>query len=117
MCVDGYLVVFFFFFNDTATTEIYTLFLHDALPISSSASPARNPVSSSRALSNPSRCRMKCCACRSRSFRRRDRKSTRLELQSRQYLVCRLLLEKKKNTPFQHPSYVTILLPHKYIYL
>jgi len=35
------LFVFFFFFNDTATTEIYTLSLHDALPISARASPAR----------------------------------------------------------------------------
>src|SRR2546430_11732556 len=72
----------FFFFNDTATTEIYTLSLHDALPI-----------------------------CRPRWRRRRGRgRSGRLpgrrsgrseehtsELQSQSNLVCRLLLEKKKN--------------------
>src|SRR6185295_20239029 len=69
---------FFFFFNDTATTEIYTLSLHDALPISSSAPP-------SWATCNPH-----CC-----SRERRSEEHTS-ELQSRQYLVCRLLLEKKK---------------------
>src|SRR5476651_2890809 len=69
---------FFFFFNDTATTEIYTLSLHDALPISASC------------LSN--RCRPP--GWRGRSCRRSEEHTS--ELQSRQYLVCRLLLEKKK---------------------
>src|SRR6266702_5127220 len=57
------LLAFFFFFKDTATTEIYTLSLHDALPISPSvtSSPAAVPRSP---------------PCRSRT--RRDRKSTRL---------------------------------------
>src|SRR5256885_15328170 len=71
---------FFFFFNDTATTEIYTLSLHDALPICSapcSPAPATAP--------SPSRC------CR----RRRSEEHTS-ELQSPCNLVCRLLLEKKK---------------------
>src|SRR6201989_3671659 len=69
---------FFFFFNDTATTEIYTLSLHDALPISiSSIAPhgAGGP-----------RC------CRQRPSRSEEHTS---ELQSRRDLVCRLLLEKK----------------------
>src|SRR5258707_4066840 len=73
--------LFFFFFNDTATTEIYTLSLHDALPICHCTGgrqhchgrlhhhQAGNPVRSEEHTS---------------------------ELQSRQYLVCRLLLEKKK---------------------
>src|ERR1035437_11191280 len=73
---------FFFFFNDTATTEIYTLSLHDALPIWPR-----------------SHCRT-AWPLRSRS-RARDPRSEEhtSELQSRQYLVCRLLLEKKKLAP------------------
>src|SRR3712207_8116118 len=101
MCaVRSRLLVFFFFFNDTATTEIYTLSLHDALPISSFGSAglycydfegkelwhrdlgklnhmfgnAVSPVLAGRSEEHTS------------------------ELQSRQYLVCRLLLEKKKTT-------------------
>src|SRR2546422_4197783 len=75
----------FFFFNDTATTEIYTLSLHDALPILSW------PRKSSA-----------CCGWELESFwpmpypscpRSEEHTS---ELQSRLHLVCRLLLEKKK---------------------
>src|SRR2546427_10838192 len=80
----------FFFFNDTATTEIYTLSLHDALPIYSGAAvggagphqgadqvhPATGPGLGGRA-------------------RRRSEEHTS-ELQSQSNLVCRLLLEKKK---------------------
>src|SRR5215217_1493463 len=71
----------FFFFNDTATTEIYTLSLHDALPIFDQLQ---------RGSRAGSRCRSGRCS--------RDRRSEEhtSELQSRQYLVCRLLLEKKK---------------------
>src|SRR2546427_4040957 len=71
---------FFFFFNDTATTEIYTLSLHDALPISWTAqvpSAGRMPSFESLAL-----------RCRSEEHTS--------ELQSQSNLVCRLLLEKKK---------------------
>src|SRR5258707_2073979 len=77
---------FFFFFNDTATTEIYTLSLHDALPICR-------------------RWRQVSTAFSAAAFRPsispvvwpwRSEEHTS-ELQSRQYLVCRLLLEKKKN--------------------
>src|SRR5258707_6430641 len=77
---------FFFFFNDTATTEIYTLSLHDALPIFAPTTPPGRgewPRSAGRR-SGPSRCR--------RPLRSEEHTS---ELQSRQYLVCRLLLEKK----------------------
>src|SRR3712207_9530568 len=91
----------FFVFNDTATTEIYTLSLHDALPISrrqqvvGGRSEARNlrvapvtGVARSRADDH------KVVALeRSRGVRSEEHTS---ELQSRQYLVCRLLLEKKK---------------------
>src|SRR3989442_14191969 len=78
---------FFFFFNDTATTEIYTLSLHDALPISSSRlrSWLRNRLAS--IISTPS----------FETRRPRSEEHTS-ELQSRPHLVCRLLLEKKKKT-------------------
>src|SRR5574337_2087874 len=79
-------VCFFFFFNDTATTEIYTLSLHDALPICSN----RSPVSARR--SRP--------WCRRRDTRSEEHTS---ELQSPLNLVCRLLLEKKKNHRDLHP--------------
>src|SRR6266511_6436465 len=68
----------FFFFKDTATTEIYTLSLHDALPIS-------------RSWSRPA-----CCPNDTRTSNGRSEEHTS-ELQSRENLVCRLLLETKKN--------------------
>src|SRR5712675_3491939 len=72
--------LFFFFFNDTATTEIYTLSLHDALPIFSPRAVSRR---SSLSWLQPKRHRL------------RSEEHTS-ELQSRLHLVCRLLLEKKK---------------------
>src|SRR5215216_8189085 len=72
---------FFFFFNDTATTEIYTLSLHDALPI-----PA--PPSSA-----PSSFRISATGAAAWPVRSEEHTS---ELQSPDHLVCRLLLEKKK---------------------
>src|SRR5437870_9736716 len=75
-------VLSFFFFNDTATTEIYTLSLHDALPIFRSGS-----------------CRtgrgFQPAAFRQAPHGSRSEEHTS-ELQSRGHLVCRLLLEKKK---------------------
>src|SRR2546430_6934271 len=71
---------FFFFFNDTATTEIYTLSLHDALPISYSVF-GREPIT-------PDARRASFTACQ------RSEEHTS-ELQSQSNLVCRLLLEKK----------------------
>src|SRR6266849_3431377 len=71
---------FLFFFNATATTEIYTLSLHDALPIS-----AKCPVAATAAIPPSS-------AARIYSPRSEEHTS---ELQSRVDLVCRLLLEKK----------------------
>src|SRR2546425_5137009 len=83
------ILFFFFFFNDTATTEIYTLSLHDALPI------WRRRAVRRAAHRAPARGR------RPRRPARRDRVGLRSEehtseLQSLAYLVCRLLLEKKK---------------------
>src|SRR5258708_24388061 len=76
----------FFFFNDTATTEIYTLSLHDALPICNSACLARRSTMR-LSLSSISVCT---------SLRKRSEEHTS-ELQSPDHLVCRLLLEKKKS--------------------
>src|SRR2546426_2673146 len=81
--------VFFFFFNDTATTEIYTLSLHDALPISKSGPadaarwPGRRGCRTEPAPGPPAR-----------GPRSEEHTS---ELQSPCNLVCRLLLEKKNN--------------------
>src|SRR5215813_15675428 len=71
----------FFFFNDTATTEIYTLSLHDALPISRSSALSCSPAA---------------CACCSSGAARSEEHTS--ELQSRPHLVCRLLLEKKNDS-------------------
>src|SRR3712207_7235497 len=96
----------FFFFNDTATTEIYTLSLHDALPISPAASRAAGRRRTARGASVPgaagapgrrSSCKVP-LACAPRSALRSEEHTS--ELQSRQYLVCRLLLEKKKQTSY-----------------
>src|SRR3712207_8513008 len=105
----------FFFFNDTATPEIYTLSLHDALPIfpapdARTLAKARLKegvgVSGERtAISRQDRVAAELAAeqryvdrvyRRLEQLRRRSEEHTS-ELQSRQYLVCRLLLEKKKN--------------------
>src|SRR3712207_7727016 len=100
----------FFFFNDTATTEIYTLSLHDALPIYRQPAIELSPLTSnvyvfSVALGAPFKLKI------TRDGKRRLHRLARgdvsvfphgfrseehtSELQSRQYLVCRLLLEKK----------------------
>src|SRR2546430_7191779 len=86
----------FFFFNDTATTEIYTLSLHDALPISPCSSSWCSTVSSSP----PSRGSSSRASC---SAPTRSEEHTS-ELQSQSNLVCRLLLEKKKTNEPSVPS-------------
>src|SRR2546427_6282430 len=79
-----------FFFNDTATTEIYTLSLHDALPISGSSCVASWPRSRAASSDDSS-----CSSAGSRPTAERSEEHTS-ELQSQSNLVCRLLLEKKK---------------------
>src|SRR3712207_8692238 len=100
-------LIYFFFFNDTATTEIYTLSLHDALPI-------LHPEDIERVRSEFFRAKAACdeyqleyrivrsdgairwmLGSGAPRFTPRSEEHTS-ELQSRQYLVCRLLLEKKK---------------------
>src|SRR2546430_15008264 len=94
------LLVFFFFFNDTATTEIYTLSLHDALPIS--------PYLRQRARWNLGEV-AEHIAQHPLAVRGHDERSPQVavaerseehtsELQSQSNLVCRLLLEKKNMT-------------------
>src|SRR6266849_10812066 len=78
-----YISFFFFFFNDTATTEIYTLSLHDALPISNGRPCAGRET------------------CRSAKDQRSRSEEHTSELQSRVDLVCRLLLEKKKKKTYR----------------
>src|SRR3712207_8756800 len=92
--------VSFFFFNDTATTEIYTLSLHDALPISAralgEARKAGEPALEASALLAFFLLSMEVGDLPgARESLERSEEHTS-ELQSRQYLVCRLLLEKKK---------------------
>src|SRR3712207_7184850 len=100
----------FFFFNDTATTEIYTLSLHDALPILvaeyivrlvlATRTPAEfslPDLTSVIQIGCSPRATLGLVAA-SRALRSEEHTS---ELQSRQYLVCRLLLEKKN----KHTTY------------
>src|SRR3712207_7077834 len=100
-----------FLFNDTATTEIYTLSLHDALPISMLLHPdTRSDQPVSLYLHIPF-CDHKCSYCDFNSYAGLERlirsEEHTSELQSRQYLVCRLLLEKKKRSDTPHPSLPT----------
>src|SRR2546425_7064548 len=81
---------YFFFFNDTATTEIYTLSLHDALPIWGTDL-RQVPVDG---LDLRRQVSLYGVAGRQRSAVRSEEHTS--ELQSLAYLVCRLLLEKKK---------------------
>src|SRR5690348_17693206 len=90
---------FFFFFNDTATTEIYTLSLHDALPISTlsaSTSFQRWKAPGAHSQPRPRAASTKPSIVPSSRARERSEEHTS-ELQSPVHLVCRLLLEKKKN--------------------
>src|SRR2546430_11466434 len=93
------MMLIFFFFNDTATTEIYTLSLHDALPISlpspaSAAAPCEGrppPERSQAPVRHPTR------------GQARSEEHTS-ELQSQSNLVCRLLLEKKKKKEHRYEN-------------
>src|SRR5438034_3199617 len=85
-----------FFFNDPATTEIYTLSLHDALPIS-----RRRSIASPTPSWDSARTRL--CSLRDGNRCGRSEEHTS-ELQSHSDLVCRLLLEKKNQTTQEHPE-------------
>src|SRR5256885_4044865 len=103
MLFDAPACFIFFFFNDTATTEIYTLSLHDALPI----------YRLGPGTCGGSSCCWLNCVCDSTGRDREGQCPGRSEehtseLQSPCNLVCRLLLEKKKNT-YTHQQTTT---PH-----
>src|SRR3712207_9362324 len=88
-----------FFFNDTATTEIYTLSLHDALPICAYwtfVSPAPYACVRGRNRFQSPRARASCLSSSTSGTGAHRSEEHTSELQSRQYIVCRLLLEKKK---------------------
>src|SRR6516164_8755847 len=96
MSLPGFLPFFFFFFNDTATTEIYTLSLHDALPIF--PGPPQGwylGPSAGRPLVGPGRS-----------------EEHTSELQSQFHLVCRLLLEKKNRLDALQPHHALTLKHH-----
>src|SRR5688572_33457528 len=103
LCLESHLL-YFFFFNDTATTQIYTLSLHDALPIYPSGSTcvddrmALLPVSPSK-VTGPTNC-VACgvIATRTRApLCTRDRKSTRLNSSHSQISYAVFCLKKKKS--------------------
>src|SRR5438034_10163975 len=87
-----------FLFTELATTEISTLSLHDALPISSSSpmrrKPASRPTSPRRAFATPARSSFSPSPPSRWAYPRSEEHTS--ELQSHSDLVCRLLLEKKK---------------------
>src|SRR5438309_6909 len=85
----------FFFFNAPAPTEIYTLSLHDALPISTAARNRDHPVLPGRGRRAGGDRRLAARRPRPETGRTRSEEHTS-ELQSQFHLVCRLLLEKKK---------------------
>src|SRR5256712_8711040 len=89
--------MYFFFFNDTATTEIYTLSLHDALPISLNCS--RLPCVYAQETLTFLLTQKKTCVSKNVSVRSEERFSRNAETD----LVCRLLLEKKKTPVGGHP--------------
>src|SRR5690349_24942523 len=93
-------LLFFFFFSDSTTTEIYTLSLHDALPIYQWTGNPRLIIGNAAWSSGAGEARFAChtafagvhrCNC---GMARSEEHTS--ELQSRRDLVCRLLLEKKK---------------------
>src|SRR6266576_6534802 len=86
----------FFFFNDTATTEIYTLSLHDALPI---CSQPRNLYRQRRQAVYPAAA----IGCRHAAFHPRDRKSTRLN-SSHVEISYAVFCLKKKTKKYTNPS-------------
>src|SRR2546422_240229 len=119
-------IFLFFFFNDTATTEIYTLSLHDALPIF----PERDPVRC-RQLLGPGRARdgltlerlgapvrLQPLAPQVKRVARVQPRSEEhtSELQSRLHLVCRLLLEKKKTRNTTDPCFSPRCRHHSFFF-
>src|SRR3712207_7372865 len=93
----------FFFFNDTATTEIYTLSLHDALPICQSRASVLDSLACS--IRGVSLCGQHCKQCQGP----RDRKSTRLNSSHANISYAVFCLKKKKQIHYSRPSLYQIL--------
>src|SRR2546422_11404166 len=94
-------LLLFFFFNDTATTEIYTLSLHDALPISGDEPLGARAAPGERGRPRHAH-RLPDPRGADGGLRRSEEHTS--ELQSRLHLVCRLLLEKKKKKIQSSPN-------------
>src|SRR5688572_31679014 len=93
----------FFFFNDTATTEIYTLSLHDALPISvADIAPRESSPSVQRAKLDLLRDLDRGALARYHNVTEIDRKSTRLNSSHSQISYAVFCLKKKKKNKKQH---------------
>src|SRR5689334_24924358 len=88
----SFIFFLFFFFNDTATTEIYTLSLHDALPISGLG----ETMTDGMLILHEMRTRLMALAPTPEQQELLRSEEHTSELQSQFHLVCRLLLEKKK---------------------
>src|SRR5258708_16160331 len=109
-------LLLFFFFNDTATTEIYTLSLHDALPISDGRhGPARRAARSARddhrrrdslSARGTARRSTRSRVCSPKYVCRSEEHTS--ELQSPDHLVCRLLLEKKKKIRIRDTCWLSV---------
>src|SRR2546427_8651805 len=107
-------MLFFFFFNDTATTEIYTLSLHDALPISTAKRACSRESDDGLEVIPPERQRHAAgtaAAAHQLAPVHRDHRSEEhtSELQSQSNLVCRLLLEKKKKDTNTHAARISTI--------
>src|SRR2546430_7596143 len=100
--------IFFFFFNDTATTEIYTLSLHDALPISLPEPFARQQLTEDMLTDRTPE------AHRAVLERFRDRKSTRLNSSHSQISYAVFCLKKKKIKKLKHIIIIALTQYFKY---
>src|SRR3712207_8454566 len=100
----------YFFFNDTATTEIYTLSLHDALPIWTSLAAGWNARMRSPQPPSAPGAERNCAPCVPvpRGGPRSEEHTS--EIQARQNFVCRFLLVKKKIQPLFSPEFLHYLL-------
>src|SRR5690242_21399911 len=112
-CIYFYSCYILFFFNATATPEIYTLSLHDALPICERAGADAQSAHADTPQPKGQRIRRAAAAslaCHDRAAGRSEEHTS--ELQSHVNLVCRLLLEKKKKKKKTHQKSIKQLRQH-----
>src|SRR5688572_32302784 len=102
---------FFFFFNDTATTEIYTLSLHDALPICKAivARPQTLRTEHDLLPTHDGAIDVRFADSRCRLQRGQDRKSTRLNSSHSQISYAVFCLKKKKKQYHEHQPYLSFI--------